>query len=195
MTGVRNDGGALTAYALTVASGEEPVAATNYISIADGTDKLSIANPVDLGGVHIFMPLRIVGNSGSNRFPSPLSFGGSSNERILLNLPSGIVRLISTTAGIDFTLSIGAITTGSWELFEFRFADGTFDVYRDGALAAQQTGVSGSIYLNTIAGTVSSNWLNADIGRSIGLITNGGGEAAIPVIRSTLASEYGITLA
>ena len=82
-----------------------------------------------------------------------------------------------------------------WILLEYRYADGTLSVYKNGQMRESITVTMADFALDTIGGSSSSSALYfGDFGRCVSLIANGGGEPAIPVIRNELAAQYGITL-
>ena len=197
VTSVPNDGPSGAMFALTAASGAEPVAGANYVELNASSQILTFANSLDLSGVHVFMPIYLfTSTENNNKFPRPLY--GSSGDRLIINTTSNWMGAKSDASGHPLTnvrISGAVASFEQWTLIEARYADGSFSIYINGALIGSTTAAAQAFLLDTIGGIRDNNWMRGRIGRTVPLITDGGGEAAIPVIRSELAAEYGITLA
>lgn len=198
VTGARNDGGAGVSFNATATANREPTKGSNFITFSVSAQRLGLASGVNLNGTHLFVPLCFpVNASGSSRFPRPIYKGATG---LFVELTSATGR-VGTRAASGHPLATTNLYMGDawafnqWMLLEFRYADGTLSVFKNGQMRASINAAMADFALDTIGGSSSSNALYfGDIGRCVGLITNGGNEPAIPVIRNLLASQYGFSL-
>ena len=198
VTGARNDGGAGVSFNATAAASREPTKGSNFITFSLVAQRLGLATPFNFNGLHLFLPLRFPVHAGnSSRYPRPINKGSTG---LFMDLGSSTGRVGTRGAPghpIETTnLYMGdAWEFNQWILLEYRYADGTLSVYKNGQMRESITVTMADFALDTIGGSSSSGALYfGDFGRCVSLITNGGSEPAIPVIRNELAAQYGVTL-
>lgn len=199
VTGARNDGGAGASFNATASANREPTKGSNFITFSLMAQRLGLATSTNFNGLHLFLPLRFpIHASNSSRYPRPIYKGSTG---LFMELSSATGRVGTRGASghpIETTnLYMGdAWEFDQWILLEYRYADGALSVYKNGQIRESISVAMAHFALDTIGGSSSSGALYfGDVGRCVSLITNGGNEPAIPVIRNTLANMYGIGLA
>lgn len=199
VTGARNDGGAGASFNATASANQEPTKGSNFITFSLMAQRLGLATSTNFNGLHLFLPLRFpIYANNSSRYPRPI-YKGSTGLFMELSSSTGRVGTRGASGHPIGTTNLymgDAWEFNQWILLEYRYANGTLSVYKNGQIRESITVAMANFALDTIGGSSTPGSLYlGDIGRCVGLTTNGGNEPAIPVIRNTLANMYGIVLA
>lgn len=196
----RNDGGAGAVFNASATAGREPTQGAGFITFNTGTQRLGLANEANLNGVHMFTPLRFPAPpTTAYRYPR-IIYKGSLGIFLDLTSSTGRVGVRAATGhpleNVDMYLG-DPWAFDQWILLEFRYAGGFLTVYKNGQQRDQKPVAMADYMMDTIGGSsVSNGYYYGNIGRCVSMIGNpAGGEASLPIIRSTLAAQYGIALA